>query len=621
MLTDAHLTEMTQLRKAGKLHEAEALLTGIDIAQCTPKARGTVAWLYYARCREALKACDTSLAQEYYRKFEELELDHNQYNVLIYEQMAKLHEQLNHPEQVRFAKLVEEGRFEAAWELSAQPGQTIPEQDLAWSIEKGLKAIKDNVPNKPGTTATKAILERYIQCQIERPSLVHSLICVFLVKDLPQLQDFDFARWFDHFGLNSLRAEDFEPKTINDKTFSSLAEEVVRVYGKSLLSRFSLAPEQIEGYEQMVARAGHGLWPTYYLAQLYLKHGHTDRGFSALQKVGKEKPNEPWIWAVAAGYLSASRTHDAISFFVRALQLKPLPDYEVKIRLSLAQLLHAIGQNAWAAAELAKINTDSLKAKTLDHHQWLHSQVANVMPMSDDLLRQRYEAAALHAMKAFDPDGRVVVGAFEKTYQNKEGQKIGVIWAKTENGIKQLKVKKGMLKKLRGTNAGSLVELFIAGSGRILELKRREGDVPDFWEEFSGMVLGPPSNDGRVSFLYASGKSIRITLPGANPGQWYRLKLLRSQGPKGEQYLIGASEGPASAPKGLDFVKVVNGNLQRLPNGHGKVGNEVFVLSQRLPELSHVPSGGSCQVLAAKTLDPKRQREGWIFVSLAPEDE
>ena len=115
--------------------------------------------------------------------------------------------------------------------------------DYAWIIAKALIHEQEQM----GSVECRQLLADYFQLSVERPSRLHSAILSAAVKVANTYPEFRFLSFLRMWGLQNLRAEDYELQRQNAtppgslapvvKTFPSLAERVAKAVGLSLILR------------------------------------------------------------------------------------------------------------------------------------------------------------------------------------------------------------------------------------------------------------------------------------------------------------------------------------------------------------------------------------------------
>lgn len=150
---------------------------------------------------------------------------------------------------------------------------------MGWAIYRRLKAGAEDAPDSPdssvpvGTNAPmpwegqplvtplpslemRQLLAQYLQLtDIERPSLLHSLVLFQVVSKYAQLPDFNFTAFFRLWGADHLRPEDWRSQKVGDHWLPSLAERVMARLFKAMPSKFHQPVNAQETFDPQLAHA------------------------------------------------------------------------------------------------------------------------------------------------------------------------------------------------------------------------------------------------------------------------------------------------------------------------------------------------------------------------------
>lgn len=149
----------------------------------------------------------------------------------------------------------------------------------------------------------RQLLAQYLKLEdIEKPSLLHSLVLFQVVKYYSNFADFNFTAFFRLWGPANLRQEDWKATKINEIWLPSLADRVMSRLFKSMPSRFH---EPINKDEQFDPQIAHTLLdealqrakkPNKRLLQRALNLAYFERNSEAIAKyrelLGKDAPQQ-----------------------------------------------------------------------------------------------------------------------------------------------------------------------------------------------------------------------------------------------------------------------------------------------------------------------------------------
>lgn len=124
---------------------------------------------------------------------------------------------------------------------------------MGWAIYRRIK--EGNVATLP-SAEMRQLLVQYLKIEgIQRPSMLHSLLLFQVLTKYGSLDDFNFAKFFEMWGYQNLRPEDWKATRINGKWIMSLAERVIVRLFKQLPSRFHPLVNPNEPFSPMLAHA------------------------------------------------------------------------------------------------------------------------------------------------------------------------------------------------------------------------------------------------------------------------------------------------------------------------------------------------------------------------------
>ena len=157
--------------------------------------------------------------------------------------------------------------------------------------------------NPVSSLEMRQILAQYLKLvDIEKPSLLHSLVLFQVVKYYSNFADFNFTAFFRLWGPENLRQEDWKATKINEIWLPSLADRVMSRLFKAMPSRFH---EPINRDEQFDPQIAHTLLdealqrvkkPNKRLMQRALNLAYFERDSEAIAKyrelLGKDEPQQ-----------------------------------------------------------------------------------------------------------------------------------------------------------------------------------------------------------------------------------------------------------------------------------------------------------------------------------------
>lgn len=193
-------------------------------------------------------------------------------------------------------KRLKEGRPLKASDSSEEDiSESSTEELMPW--ESASKA------NPVSSVEMRQLLAQYLKLvDIEKPSLLHSLVLFQVVKYYSNFADFNFTAFFRLWGPENLRQEDWKATKINEIWLPSLADRVMSRLFKAMPSRFHEPINKDELFDPQIA---HTLldealqWakkPNKRLLQRALNLAYFERNSEAIAKyrelLGKDAPQQ-----------------------------------------------------------------------------------------------------------------------------------------------------------------------------------------------------------------------------------------------------------------------------------------------------------------------------------------
>lgn len=193
-------------------------------------------------------------------------------------------------------KRLKEGRLLLASDSSEEDiSESSAEELMPW--ESASKA------NPVSSVEMRQLLAQYLKlADIEKPSLLHSLVLFQVVKYYSNFADFNFTAFFRLWGPENLRQEDWKATKINEIWLPSLADRVMSRLFKAMPSRFH---EPINKDEQFDPQIAHTLLdealqrakkPNKRLLQRALNLAYFERNSEAIanyrELLGKDAPQQ-----------------------------------------------------------------------------------------------------------------------------------------------------------------------------------------------------------------------------------------------------------------------------------------------------------------------------------------
>ena len=201
----------------------------------------------------------------------------------------------------------------------------------------------------------KKLLARYLSLELERPSLLHSLIlgeAVKVEKNTPlQFRIRDFIRMW---GLENLRGDDWKQFTTDPGlTLPSTVEQLISVYAKEIKTDEVMPSEEFSTLLDKaldVFKNNQNL--PYYKATILIAQGRKAEAVGYYKKLITSNPSKFYLWDQLAELVDDENV--AIALRCKAVSLGTDDEYIVNVRLRLANQFAAKGMLPNATYELEK---------------------------------------------------------------------------------------------------------------------------------------------------------------------------------------------------------------------------------------------------------------------------
>ncbi|MFS1703329.1 DUF7017 domain-containing protein [Alteromonas sp. AMM-1] len=226
---------------------------------------------------------------------------------------------------------------------------------LAWDIYKRSKELLAQSPVIFGKI--KQYLKWYLMLNVEKPSLLHSLILQIANKCASE-NNFDMLAFSRYWGLENLRDEDFESfKTDDGTTIPSLAERVFIQAAKDGISKNDSTEltQFLPLLETAIKRLPESIWLIQNKVKILLCLNRSDEAHKSAMVVVKEKSRDYWAWELIGDIFLQSDPQTAFACYCKALTCNNDINFTSKVRLKLVGLLIEKKQFAEAKHEVSTI--------------------------------------------------------------------------------------------------------------------------------------------------------------------------------------------------------------------------------------------------------------------------
>lgn len=411
-------------------------------------------------------------------------------------------------------------------------------EDFGWLTYYALKQT-----NISDVGNMKILLNLYLQLNLPKPSMLHSLIlseAVKIEKNTPlQFRIRDFIRLW---GLENLRSDDWERFTTDGgNAMPSLVEKLISVYVKELKTDRVKAPDE---FCQLVDKALEKFPSNQYLpqykAEVLISQGKINEALAYFKDMILRSPAKFFLWEQASELVQDLETK--IGLLCKALTCGADDNFIVKVRLSLAKLLIQAGMPSNAKYELEKhrqtrqANGWSLK----EDFRILYNQLAYVEAATDNnAIYAKYSVNADEFIYSMYPTVLAVkVDEKQDEDRNHPGRKITTWILRTEKSTERLR-KPTKFGLNRHTLNGTAFDIKV-NNGRVVWIKQHTGAINESWlKEDSGEVRIRTDRNGKSYTLisgtyvgekflkgFSEGQQIKVASIKQDDGRWRAIALL-----------------------------------------------------------------------------------------------
>lgn len=410
--------------------------------------------------------------------------------------------------------------------------------DFGWLTYYALKQTDISDAQK-----RKLLLKLYLQLDLPKPSILHSLIlseAVKVEKNTPlQFRIRDFVRLW---GVENLRSEDWVQFTTEEgNTMLSLVEKLISVYVREIKTDNIEAPDD---FCQLVDKAleafpGNQNLPQQKAGVLILQ-GKTDEALSYYKNMILRSPAKFFLWEQASDLVNDIDTK--IGLLCKALTCGADDKFIVKVRLSLAKLLIQAGMPSNAKYEIEK-HRQTRQAngwRLKEESETLYNQLASVETAADNnAIYANYSLIADEFIYSSFPTVLAVkVDEKQNDDRNHPGRKITTWILRTEKSTERLR-KPTKFGLNRHTPNGVAFDMKV-NDGKVVWIKQHSGNINEPWlKECSGAVHIRTDRNGKsytlISGTYvgekllkgiSEGQQIKVLSIKQDDGRWCAITLL-----------------------------------------------------------------------------------------------
>ena len=354
---------VTSLRKAGQLQEAYAEAVGKSRLLYDGWFQTTFFWVLYDLCKDALKGNKGDEARDYLDKMRKLlptMKDDKGIGASCFERLEEQVHQQEFPEAAIIARANGLAKTDpkAAYDMvkdyisSPEKADTSFHENLGWILYRYMKDIGDTEPSSRLGT----LIQCYLKFKNERPSLLHSLMLLAVVKVADKHDELRFHDFFKLWDSENLREEDWQ-KGADDlgNTYRSLAAKAIHLCYESIERSHDYqdkaTTEWIAAlYDVLLTKEGDDEWLERDRAKIHLWQGQKEEAINIYKNLLLELSDKYYIWDELAELTDDPDLR--IGLLSKALSVERNEAYLGGIRLKLSEMLIEKGLLSEALFEL-----------------------------------------------------------------------------------------------------------------------------------------------------------------------------------------------------------------------------------------------------------------------------
>ena len=393
--------EVTQLRKNGQLAEALQMAKADLELEQNNWTYSALFWVYNDMCKLAIEQNQMPEAQTIVERMESIfqylndneGFANNVINLLKKKLIPHASEMRQAEEMSRDPERVSEAYNIICNIFNTNELSTGLHTQFGWII---YRYVREQISRR-NVLEVKQALSKYLRLEVERPSLLHSLILRMAIELEHQFQtEFKFTRFFELWGFNQFREEDWtQGEGENGIRFNSTVEHAICKYATELKDdKIHSVPEEfMDLLNTAIQKYGKPLY-NYYKARILAQSEHKEEALSLYRQLVASM-GQAYLWNDIAEIIGDPQLKKAAicKYILSQRDEKFLGNSHLK----LAAIL--IGENMFSEA-LYELNTYCSACKAngyhikQEYHHLLCSIPSNIQPAPNNKLL--YQTNAQH---------------------------------------------------------------------------------------------------------------------------------------------------------------------------------------------------------------------------------
>ena len=614
------------LRKAGKLDEAYQMALKLN-ARSDPDEWDikALAWCLVDLIKREFSASNNQTLRQYRLQLEKIEVNseidavlagQREKALLLCDPSAPVVSQAQaHSKQQNYAQAVE-------YYNKIYPNILVAHHEsFGWDLYRYSQQLYKEGPHK--VPQIKQNFNRYAKLQVARPSILHSAF-LRLATEMAKDNQLDLYVFFDLWGANNFRAEDFQRYSKDGKQYSALFEKTIQRLSKStvhtkkadrMICILPFLDEAIERYEDNV-------WLVFYKAKFLLYLDRQDEAKKYCRTVCKTKLGAPWAWQLLGDAYHDDR-QCSLSCYCKALLCPDQDEFTVNLRYKLALFMAELGHYAQAKFEIntylsLKPDDGATRIRDLTSQAWFKDvspTVSNIefyqenKSIAEELLLSDLpwiDAVVGEKFTKPNKDGKA-----RKTYRNIyiKAAPFALEQSCPERKFSFSEFKAGDSIKVKGENDPS--EKY-----QIYSIMRRDDGCPwDVFLEWIGVVVFVNNDKHVYNIIIKRDVESFVHFDKVGPklreGSFVTVRVSQHHGSQGKKYRI-ASAASTNIKPDSEIYKEFSDTVT-IPDGMeiGFTSSENIFIPQHIVHAKHLADGDSISGNAVWSYNKKKEKWGW----------
>ncbi len=474
----------------------------------------------------------------------------------------------------------------------------------------------------------KQNLNEYLKLNIEKPSLLHSLILQIAAK-FAGAEQFSMVAFSRIWGLEHLRSDDWDRFVTNDgKELPALAERVIQHASKEAakVNDQKSLTYIVPHLDKAILIYPDNIWLSLNKAKALLGLDRSDEALEFALEVTKAKSSDYWTWGLLGDISATTDKALSLSCYCKALLCASDDRFSGKVRLKLAMLLIDCGYLKEAKYEINYIflakqkdgNKIPAELESLIAQDWY---TETLLPRTNEEFYLSQKAEAENLLFSQLPWVAANVGDIF-TIPGKENKPRRVLYLKTTSDPIEVSIPESKFTIQRGVVGGAINikgEWDSQKRFQVYVIADRESD--EAWDVFSERIgVVDNVNQQKMLIHFLVDKNIGGIVPFSDLDTEYEeadailVRLSKYTTKDGARYrVLSAKKSNLPAPQSLrkEFLEPIRVS----DTGLGFTSTDIFI-TPNLVTMHHLRNDDLVEGVALLSFNKKRGEWGWKAVSV-----